>query len=210
MVSALKRNSNVVRLRRNPSPMRDPVFSVVKNIEKSYQRRRSGKNPRTGVSWFKEMTVGCKQHGFVLVPGAPLLMRATVFKASMEAVNVPVGLFSQMDSESIMLEIISLETGIHAIDLKEGRLRFDDWPSLACAAGRLTDLPVFIEELGDIAEVCAKARLLAENFGIKALFVDDLASFYSGTDLVDNPEVADRLKELSRELEIPVFAGVST
>lgn len=205
----MKRNNNIFYLPGSLSPLRDSVSNVIKNIERSYQRRKSETDFRMGLSWLNEMAGRHRQPGFILVPSDPLLMRATVFKASMEAANIPIALFSRMDRESIMLEIISLETGIHAIDLKEGRLRFDDWPSLACAAGRLTDLPVFIEKPGDIVEVCAKTRLLAENSGIKALFIDDLASFYSGTNLVDNPDIANCLTELSRELRIPIFAGLS-
>jgi len=193
----------------NLSPLRNPIFSVVKNIERSYQRRKSEKDLNIGVSCLNEMTNGRKPHGFILVPGDPLLMRATVFKASMEAANIPVALFSQNDRESIVLEMISLETGIYILDLKEGRLRPDDWPVLTCAAGRLIDLPVFIEKPGDIMEACSRVRLLAENSGIKALFIDDLAFFYPGIDFPDDPEVAGSFKELSRELKIPIFAGVS-
>ncbi|MEN6508998.1 MAG: DnaB-like helicase C-terminal domain-containing protein [Smithella sp.] len=205
----MKKNNNVVHLPGNLSPLRNPIFSVVKNIERSYQRRKSDKDLHMGVSWLNEMTGGHKQHGFILVPGDPLLMRATVFKASMEADNIPVALFSQKDRESIVLEMISLETGIHAMDLKEGRLRLDDWPVLTFAAGRLIDLPVFIEKPGDIMEACARARLLAENSGIKALFIDDPTFFYPGIDFPDDPEVAGSFKELSRELKMPIFAGFS-
>lgn len=203
----MKTNNNVVHLPRNLSPLHDPVFNVIKNIERSYQRRKSGKDVRMGVSRLKEMSGGHKPHGLVLVPGDPLLMRATIFKASMDAANIPVALFSQMHRESIVLEMISLETGIHVADLQEGRLRPDDWPSLAWAASRLTDLPVFIENPGDVAEVCARARSLAEDFDIKAVFIDDLGSLCSRTDSGENPEATGFLRELSQELAIPVFAG---
>ena len=205
----MKTNNNVVHLPRKLSPLHDPVFDVIKNIERSYQRRKSGKDVRTGVSWLKEMTDGHKPQGFILVPGNPLLMRAIVFKASMDAANIPVALFSQMHRESIVLGMISLEPGIHVADLQEGRLRPDDWPSLAWAASRLTDLHVFIEGPGDVAEVCARARSLAEDFDIKAVFIDDLGSLCSRTDSGENPEATGFLRELSQELTVPIFAGLS-
>lgn len=205
----MKKSNNVVHLPRKLSPLHDPVFDVIKNIERSYQRRKSGKDVHTGVSWLKEMTDGHKPQGFILVPGNPLLMRAIVFKASMDAANIPVALFSQVDRESIVLEMISLETGIHTADLKEGRLRPDDWPSLAWAASRLTDLPIVIENPGDVAEVCARARSLAEDFDIKAVFIDDLGSLCSRTDSGENPEATGFLRELSQELTVPIFAGLS-
>lgn len=208
-MSALKKDSNAVHLRRNLSPMHNPVFNMIKNLERSYQRLRSGNDFRVGVSWLNEMTNGRKPHGFILVAGDPLLMRTIVFKSSMEDIRIPVALFSQMERENVLLEMMSLETGIHVMDLKEGRLRPDDWPSLAYVAGRLTNLPVFIEKPRNIAEACSRARSLAEDFAIRALFIDDLRPFYACRDLVDNPEVTDCLGQLSRELGISVFGGLS-
>lgn len=188
-------------------PLQHPIFDLFKSIERSYQRHKSEKDPDMLPSLLG--TIRDRLDGFVPLACGPVLMRTAIVAIVKEMEDHPVALFSQADSESILLEMLGRETGISAGVLRDGLLKMDDWPSLAAAATRLVELPIFIENSRDITELRQKAGELVEGFHVEALFIDDLTFFYGKTGPGDD-EVADSLARLSEELGVPVFGGVIT
>jgi replicative DNA helicase len=101
---------------------------------------------------------------------------------------------------------------IDAQDLRRGRLRDDDFPRLARAAGILSSAPVFIDDQPGITllEMRSKARRLKAEADIGMVIVDYL-QLIQGPPSSENrqqeiSQISRGLKALAKELSVPVIA----
>lgn len=127
-------------------------------------------------------------------------------------VGVPVGIFSlEMSQEELVDRLLVAQADIDAWKLKTGRLDEKDFDRLSHAMGQLAEAPLFIDDTpgASISEIRTKARRLQIEHGLKLIIVDYL-QLIKGRNL-DNrvqevSEISQGLKNLARELKIPVFA----
>ena len=92
--------------------------------------------------------------------------------------------------------------------------RHRDWPKLTAAAGKLSQVPLYIDDTPAISamELRAKARRLKANHDIQIIVLDYLQLMRgSGGKSSENrqqeiSEISRSLKALARELSIPVIA----
>lgn len=126
--------------------------------------------------------------------------------------GMPVGIFSlEMSQEELVDRLLVAQADIDAWKLKTGRLDEKDFDRLSHAMGQLAEAPIFIDDTPglSISEVRTKARRLQAEHGLKMLVVDYLQLMHGRS--VDNrvqevSEISQSLKNLARELKIPVFA----
>jgi replicative DNA helicase len=126
--------------------------------------------------------------------------------------NLPVGFFSlEMSQEELVDRLLVAQADIDAWKLKTGRLEEKDFDKLSNAMGQLAEAPLFIDDTPGIsmAEIRTKARRLQSEHGLKLIVVDYL-QLIKGRNL-DNrvqevSEISQGLKNLARELKVPVFA----
>lgn len=125
----------------------------------------------------------------------------------------PVGVFSlEMSKEELVDRLLISQSDIDAWKLKTGRLSEDDFEKLSTAMGELADAPIYIDDTPGItiAEIRTKARRLQLEAGIKLLIVDYLQLVNPGKRLENRVQevsyVSQNLKNLARELKIPVIA----
>lgn len=124
----------------------------------------------------------------------------------------PVGIFSlEMSQEELVDRLLVAQADIDAWKLKTGRLDEKDFDRLSHAMGQLAEAPLFIDDTPglSISEVRTKARRLQAEHGLKFLIVDYLQLMHGRT--TDNrvqevSEISQSLKNLARELKIPVLA----
>lgn len=130
------------------------------------------------------------------------------------AVNagLPVGIFSlEMSQEELVDRLLVGQADIDAWKLKTGRLDEKDFDRLSLAMGELAEAPLFIDDTPGItiAEMRTKARRLQIEQGLKLLIVDYL-QLIRGRNLENRvqevSEISQNLKNLARELKIPVLA----
>ncbi len=129
------------------------------------------------------------------------------------AVQEPVGIISaEQPAEQIAGRMIAIHGRVHAARLRNGRLLDEEWPRVTSAVQNLTNLGMRLDDTPapSIAHVARRARSWKHRFGICALYVDYLQRL-TGTDRRASryeqvSEVALGLKEIARELEIPVIA----
>ena len=130
------------------------------------------------------------------------------------AVNVglPVGIFSlEMSQEELVDRLLVGQADIDAWKLKTGRLGESDFDRLSLAMGELAEAPLFIDDTPGIslAEMRTKARRLQIEHELKLLIVDYL-QLIRGRNLENRvqevSEISQSLKNLARELKIPVLA----
>jgi replicative DNA helicase len=127
--------------------------------------------------------------------------------------KIPVGIFSlEMSKEELVDRLLISQSDIDAWRLKTGRLSEDDFEKLSTAMGQLADAPIYIDDTPGItiSEIRTKARRLQLEAGIKLIIVDYLQLVNPGKKIENRVQevsfVSQNLKNLARELKIPVIA----
>jgi len=125
-----------------------------------------------------------------------------------------VGVFSlEMSKEELVDRLLISQADIDAWRLKTGRLSEEDFEKLSRAMGELADAKIYIDDTPGITigEIRTKARRLQMETGLKLLIVDYLQLASPGSKRFDSRVqevgyVSQNLKNLARELKIPVIA----
>ncbi len=126
---------------------------------------------------------------------------------------VPTAFFSlEMSKESLVQRMLTSEAHVDAQDLRRGRLRDDDFPRLARAAGILQHAPIFIDDTPGMTllEMRSKARRLSAENGLGLVIVDYLQLIQGGANSENRQQeisqISRGLKALAKELSVPVVA----
>ena len=127
--------------------------------------------------------------------------------------KLPVGFFSlEMSKEELVDRLLVAQADIDAWRLKTGRLDEEDFTKLSEAMGELAEAPLFIDDTPalTVLEMRTKARRLMAEHGLRFLVVDYLQLMRSVRQLENRvqevSEISMGLKNLARELKIPVLA----
>jgi replicative DNA helicase len=127
--------------------------------------------------------------------------------------NLPVGIFSlEMSQEELVDRLLVAQADIDAFKLKTGRLDEKDFDKLSHAMGVLAEAPLFIDDTpgASLTEIRTKARRLQVEHGLKFIVVDylQLITFngFSDNRVQQVSEISKGLKNLARELKVPVLA----
>lgn len=124
----------------------------------------------------------------------------------------PVGIFSlEMSKEELVDRLLVAQADIDAWKLKTGKLSEDDFTRLSDAMGELADAPLYIDDTPalTVLEMRTKARRLQVERGLDLLIVDYLQLAQGKTKdnrVQEVSEISQGLKNLARELKIPVLA----
>ena len=127
--------------------------------------------------------------------------------------KVPVMIFSlEMSKEQLVKRILSSESEIDSMKLNNANLDSDEWLKLGEASGRLSDIPIYIDDTpalssSEIRAKCRKAKL-EKNVGL--IIIDYLQLMESRTNNASRQqeisEISRSLKILAKELDVPVIA----
>ena len=124
-----------------------------------------------------------------------------------------VGIFSlEMSHQQLFMRLLCAEGQIDAHRLRTGRVGKEEWQRITKAFGRLSDAPMYIDDTPGIAilEMRAKVRRLKRERGLDLLIVDYLQLMRArgryDSRQQEISEISRSLKELAKELDIPVLA----
>lgn len=130
--------------------------------------------------------------------------------------NIPVGIFSlEMSSQQLVDRMLAAESNVDAWKLRTGGLnREDDFANIQRALDTLSKAPIYIDDQpgNNILKMRAVARRLKNEKGLGLIMVDYLQLMMpSQTIKSDNvvqqvTEISRSLKNLARELDVPVIA----
>lgn len=126
--------------------------------------------------------------------------------------KIPVGFFSlEMSREELVDRLLVAQADIDAWRLKTGRLEEEDFAKLSEAMGVLAESPLFIDDTPalSILEMRTKARRLVSEHKAQMLIIDYLQLARSRqleNRVQEVSEISQGLKNLARELKIPVLA----
>lgn len=128
--------------------------------------------------------------------------------------NVPVGIFSlEMSSQQLVDRMLASQSNVDAWKLRTGKLsREDDFAAIRQSLDVLSKAPIFIDDQpgNNILKMRSVARRLKNEKGLGLIVVDYLQLMVTtkNYDSMVNQvtEISRSLKNLARELEVPVLA----
>jgi replicative DNA helicase len=131
--------------------------------------------------------------------------------------NVPVGIFSlEMSSQQLVDRLLAAQSNVDAWKLRTGRLSNEgDFTAIRQSLDTLAKAPIFIDDQpgNNILKMRSVARRLKKEKGLGLIVVDYLqlmvpTNTYRNSDSMVNQvtEISRSLKNLARELDVPVLA----
>jgi replicative DNA helicase len=194
------------------------LIDSMKQVERLYERRELVTGVPTGFKDLDRKTAGLQPGDLVIVAGRPS-MGKTAFAlnvaqyAALET-GVGVAVFSlEMSKEQLVLRMLCSEARVDQSRVRAGDAQERDYPKLAIAAQRLSEVPIFIDDTPalSILELRAKARRLKRDHQARlGLVIVDYLQLMRGP-TSDNREqeisaISRSLKALAKELAIPIVA----
>ncbi len=128
--------------------------------------------------------------------------------------NIPVAFFSlEMNEKQIIGRMLSIMSGIDVTKVNQLNLENYEFLKLKECADILAELPIFIDDTGGLSplELKIKSNRLKRDNGIKMIVVDYLQLMKikgkkSGNREQEISEISQSLKNIAKELNIPVIA----
>ncbi|MBO6574567.1 MAG: replicative DNA helicase [Rhodothermales bacterium] len=208
-------------LRRAATSMKDVLKDTLTRLESIHGREGGVTGVPSGFSKLDQMTSGWQKSDLIILAARPS-MGKTAFSLSCARnaalhPKMPVGvaIFSlEMSAQQLAQRMLTSEARVDAQAARTGRLRDDDWPRMARAAGRLSEAPIFIDDTPGLSvlELRAKCRRLKAEHDIGLIIVDYLQLMH-GTTTNKNANreqeiahISRSLKALAKELDVPVIA----
>jgi replicative DNA helicase len=198
--------------------IKELLWPAMERIELLSQNSSAVTGVATGFYDLDELTAGFQRGDLVIVAARPSMGKTafTLNVAQHAAISEGrcVALFSlEMSKDSLVQRLLTSEARVDAGRVRTGRLRDDDYPRLATAAGLLNTAPIFIDDTPAISvlEMRAKARRLKSDRPDLALIVVDYLQLMQGNTRSENrqqevSEISRGLKALAKELDVPVVA----
>ena len=170
----------------------------------------------TGFRNLNNKTNGFGKGDLIIIAARPAMGKTSfVLNITKKAIDRGEGVafFSlEMPAEQLMLRMLSTETSIPLQKLRVGNLDDDEWSRLSDAVDRMEKKKLFVDDDGytTIHHVRSKLRKLkAQNPEISMAVIDYLqlmsGDSREGRQVVIS-EISRGLKQLARELEIPILA----
>ncbi|MHB8524168.1 MAG: replicative DNA helicase, partial [Limisphaerales bacterium] len=197
--------------------IKDLVHTAISTIEEFHKRQGMLTGIGTGFADFDKLTSGLHGGEMIVIAARPSMGKTSLAMNIAEHVvieqKLPVGVFSlEMTAESLVLRMLCSRARVNLRDIREGFLAERDFPKLTGAAGKLANAPLFIDDTPalSILQLRARARRLAQQYGIKLFVIDYLQLLHSTARRAENrqQEIADisnGIKALAKELEVPVI-----
>jgi replicative DNA helicase len=198
--------------------IKELLWPAMEQIELLSQNSSSITGVPTGFADLDEKTAGFQRGDLVIVAARPS-MGKTAFTLNISqhaaiGARRSVAFFSlEMSKEALVQRMLTSEARVDASRVRTGRLRDDDYPRLAQAAGLLNTAPIYIDDTPAISilEMRAKARRLKADRPDLAMIVVDYLQLMQANSRTENrqqevSEVSRGLKSLAKELDLPVVA----
>lgn len=197
--------------------LKDILTESYERIEEFAKDGRELRGLSTGFADLDTKLAGMQDSNLLILAARPGIGKTTfALNIALHAASkdkIPVGFFSlEMSKEELVDRLLVSAADIDAWRLKTGKLSDDDHKRLVSAMGVLSEVPIFIDDTPglSILEMRTKARKLKVEHDVKLLVVDYLQLAWAGRKFDSRTNevsfVSQNLKNLARELHIPVLA----
>ena len=199
----------------NFTVIKDTLSDAFERIERLSQGTGTRGLP-TGFTDLDKRLSGLQKSDLVILAARPSLGKSTLALniAANIAFNekIPVGVFSlEMSKDQMVDRLISAYSGVDLWKIRTGRLQTEDFENIQRALGILSEMPLFIDDVGSpsVLQMKALSRRLQAEHGMGLLVIDYL-QLMEPLNKMASPvqqvsENSRALKGLARELNIPVL-----
>ena len=209
------------QLRRPASSMNEILKGTLANLEAVHGRSGGITGVPSGFTRLDDMTGGWQKTDLIIIAARPSMGKtafslAVARNAAMHPEHsIGVAIFSlEMGAQQLAQRLLTSEARVDAQAARTGRLRDEDWPRLARAAGNLSAAPIYIDDTPgmSILELRAKCRRLKAEHDIGLVVVDYLQLMHGTTNSRSSnreqeiAQISRSLKSLAKELDVPVIA----
>ncbi len=204
------------QLKQNFTSLKDALAESFDRLDELHKKAGGLRGVPTGFWDLDGKLAGMQDSNLIILASRPgqgktsLTLNIAAHVAVKE--GLPVGMFSlEMSKEELVDRLLVCQSDVDAWKLKTGKLDDNDFDRLQEAMGILADAPLFIDDTPaiNIMEMRTKARRLQAEHGLSLLIVDYLQLVH-GRNLENRvqevSEISQSLKNLARELKIPVLA----
>lgn len=204
------------QLRQNFLPLKDALAESFDRLDELHKKKGGLRGVPTGFWDLDSRLAGMQDSNLLILASRPgqgktsLALNIAAHVAVGE--GLPVGIFSlEMSKEELVDRLLVSQAEVDAWKLKTGKLDDQDFDRLQEAMGVLADAPLFIDDTpaANLMEIRTKARRLQVESGLKLLIVDYLQLIHARNlenRVQEVSEISQSLKNLARELKIPVIA----
>lgn len=198
-------------------PIKDVLAESFDRLDELHKTAGGLRGVPTGFRDLDDALAGLQNANLIILAARPGLGKTALSLNIAQYVSVkkqiPVGFFSlEMSKEELGDRLLVAQADIDAWKLKTGRLDQEDFSKLADAMGILAEAPLYIDDTPalSILEMRTKARRLMIEKGLRLLIADYLQLIRPGrrydSRVQEVSEISQGLKNLARELKIPVLA----
>lgn len=200
-------------------PIKTVLKEAYKGIENAFESKKMITGAPTGYTDLDNMTAGMHPSDLIIVAGRPsmgktsLAMNIAQNLTQLEPERV-VAVFSlEMSSEQLVLRMLCSEAKLSSQRLRTGFFPPSAWPKLTTAAGRLHTCNIFIDDTpaAGALDIRSKSRRLKSEVGRLDMIIVDYLQLMTGRVKTESrvqeiSEITRSLKQLAKELEVPVVA----
>lgn len=216
---AEKRIFDVVQERnsRSYASIREILINVFDEIEEISKSGQSISGLESGFIDLDAKTSGLNKSALLIVAARPAMGKSAFVLNIASYVarhqKTPVMIFNlEMSKEEVTKRILCAESEVDSTKVKNATLESEDWLKLGEASGRLSDMPIYIDDTPGLtsAELRAKCRKAKLEKNIGLVIIDYLqlmeSKNKSSSRQQEVSEISRSLKILAKELNIPVIA----
>jgi replicative DNA helicase len=200
--------------------MKDELVQAWERLDNLHNNKGELRGIPTGFPEIDHKLAGLQKADLIILAARPSMGKTSLALdiARQAAVNhnVPVGIFSlEMSAQQLVDRMLAAQSNVDAWKLRTGKLsREEDFTSLRQSLDVLSQAPIYIDDQpgSSILKMRSVARRLKSEKGLGLIVVDYLQLIIppqsKGSDnLVQQiTEISRALKNLARELDVPVLA----
>src|SRR3990172_8560568 len=196
--------------------VKDALAESFDRLDELHKQAEGLRGVPTGFKDLDDTLAGMQKSNLLILAARPGIGKTSLALNIAQNVAVkykrPVGFFSlEMSKEELVDRLLVAQADIDAWRLKTGKLTEDDFTKLSNAMGELAEAPLYIDDTPalSILEMRTKARRLQVESGLDLIIVDYLQLARSRqleNRVQEVSEISQGLKNLARELKIPVLA----
>lgn len=200
--------------------LRESLSEAWTRLERLHEHKEEMRGVPTGFKDLDGMLAGFQKSDLIILAARPSMGKTAfaldIARQSAVMHNTVVGIFSlEMSAQQLIDRMVSAEAKVNSWNLRTGRITDqDDWARIRDAYDRLSGAPIFIDDQpgNNILKMRAVARRLKREQGLGLIMVDYLQlmvptdSRASDSVVQQVTEISRSLKNLARELDVPVLA----
>jgi len=195
----------------------ESLYETISEIKKAAEDKTYSTGIKSGLSALDRQTMGFQPTDLVIIAARPAMGKTaliTQFMSNQAESGVKVGFFSlEMSQDQINKRMLASETNVDLKQIRRGGMHREEWQKIDAAFQKMHTYPIQVCDRGGLSinDVVGIAKNWKLKHGIDIIYLDYI-QLCSGTPKKNGnreqeiSEVSRRLKQLAKEIRVPVVA----